>query len=150
MSSDNHQCIEPDELLAKIKTNIQEYGLQIIGISATDYFPSFSYSIGLYESYQHPEIICFGLPIELAHIIINDVADLIRNGETIKPYTPYENIFKDSKAEFLLVDSKNIKDYFNAALSYYQHNHFSALQLVWTDHNNKLPWEDNFEEKFIY
>lgn len=152
MNTDHsHNCPTPDALINTTKLNIEKYGLQVIGISATDYLPSFSYSIGLYESYQHPEIICFGLATDLAHTIINDVADLIKNGETIALNQEYgDQIFKESRAQFLPVDIKNIEDYFGAALNYYQHENFCALQLVWADRNNKLPWEDGFEEEFIY
>lgn len=152
MNTDHpHDCPTPDALINTTKLNIEKHGLQIIGISATDYLPSFSYSIGLYESYQHPEIICFGLPTDLAHTIINDVANLIKNGETIALNQEYgDQIFKETRAQFLHVDVKNIEDYFGAALNYYQHDNFSALQLVWADRNNKLPWEDGFEEKLIY
>lgn len=152
MNTDHpHNCPTPDALINTIKLNIEKYGLEVIGISATDYLPSFSYSIGLFESYQHPEIICFGLPTDLAHTIINDVANLIKNGEKIALNQEYgDQIFKETRAQFLPVDVKNIEDYFGAALNYYQHNNFSALQLVWADRNNKLPWEDGFEEEFIY
>jgi len=100
MSLDNtHNCPTEHELINQIKINIEEYGLQVMGISATDYLPSFSYSVGLYESYQHPEIICFGLPTDLAHLIINDVANLIRNGEKITSYQDYDDkIFKEKKS----------------------------------------------------
>ncbi|MCH7391140.1 DUF4262 domain-containing protein [Acinetobacter dispersus] len=152
MNTDHpHNCPTLDALINTIKLNIEKYGLQVIGISATDYLPSFSYSIGLFESYQHPEIICFGLPTDLAHTIINDVANLIKNGEKIALNQEYgDQIFKETRAQFLPVDVKNIEDYFGAALNYYQHDNFSALQLVWADRNNKLPWEDGFEEEFIY
>ena len=104
-----------------------------------------------WEKYNHPEIICFGLPTDLAHLIINDVANLIKNGEKITSYQDYDDqFFKESRAQFLPVDFRNIDDYFGGALNYYQHNKFSALQLVWTDRNDKFPWEDGFEEKFIY
>ncbi len=146
-----HDCPTPNELINKTKLNIEKYGMQVVGISETDYLPSFSYSIGLYESYLHPEIICFGLPTDLAHTIINDVANLIKNGETIALNQEYgDQIFKESRAQFLQVDAKNIEDYFGAALNYYKHDNFSALQLVWADHNNKFPWENGFDEKFIY
>lgn len=152
MNADHpHDCPSPDALINQTKSNIEKCGLQVMGIGATDYLPSFSYSIGLYESYQHPEIICFGLPTDLAHTIINDVANLIKNGETIALNQEYgDQIFKETRAQFLHVDVKNIEDYFGAALNYYQHNNFSALQLVWADRNNKFPWEDGFEERFIH
>ena len=86
MSLDNtHNCPTEHELINQIKINIEKYGLQVMGISATNYLPSFSYSVGLYESYQHPEIICFGLPTDLAHLIINDVANLIKMAKKLSP-----------------------------------------------------------------
>lgn len=145
-----HNCIGKDELLVQTKTNITKYGLQVIMVNGSDYSPSFVYSIGLFETYKQPEIICFGLPEKLGHEIINDVADLMKSGENIKTYTNYDNIFKDSRSEFLPVDDRNIGDYFGAALNYYATTKFPAFQLVWTDRNDKFPWEDNFEDKFLY
>lgn len=145
-----HNCISKDELLVQTKTNIDKYGLQVIMVSGSSYSPSFAYSVGLFDTYKQPEIICFGLPDKLGHEIINEVADLIKNGENIKTYTNYDNIFKGSRAEFLSVDERNIDDYFGAALNYYEKTKFPAVQLVWTDRNDKFPWEEDFEEKFLY
>lgn len=150
MSDHSHKCPDKNELLALTKQNIEKYRLQVILVSATEYSPSFAYSIGLYETFNHPEIICFGLPQKLGHEIINDVANLVKNKGAIIPYTNYENIFKNSKAEFLPVDERNLHDYFGAAFNYYKDIKFPAIQLVWTDTNNKFPWEENFEEKFLY
>jgi len=50
----------------------------------------------------------------------------------------------------LKVDERSIDDYFGVALEYYGAKKFEALQLVWTDRNDKFPWEENFEEEFIY
>ena len=148
--TNEHKCIDPNELLVQTKINIEKFGLQVIMVNATDYSPSFAYSIGLYHTYKHPEIICFGLPNDLGHGIINDVAGLIKNGEKIKPSKNYDNIFKSSRAEFLEVNERNIDDYFGAALNFYQTTKFPALQLIWTDRNDKFPWEENFEEKFLH
>jgi Domain of unknown function (DUF4262) len=150
MNSNNHNCINREDLLSQTKQNIDKFGLQVIMVSSTNYSPSFAYSIGLFEKYNHPEIICFGLPDKLGHEIINDVADLIKNGETIKTRKNYSNIFKDSRAEFLQVDERNMQNYFGAALNYYNKVKFIALQLVWTDRKDIFPWEENFEEQFLY
>jgi hypothetical protein len=119
-------------------------------VNPTSYLPSFSYSIGLWQTFKHPEIICFGLPSDLGHAIINDVAKIIKNGERIEVGKNYNNIFNDSRAEFLNVAPGNVSDYFKAAINYYSNNNFPALQLVWTDRNNLFPWEEGFEEVFTY
>jgi hypothetical protein len=151
MTDENeHNCISKNDLLEQTKLNITKFGLQIIMVTSTNYSPSFAYSIGLTKTYNHPEIICFGLPNDLAHEIINDVAEIVKNGEIIESGKDYSKIFKNSRATFLKVDKRNISDYFGSGLNYYENEEFNVLQLVWTDRNDKFPWEENFEEEFLY
>jgi Domain of unknown function (DUF4262) len=146
----DHSCINKEDLLEETKLNIEKFGLQVILVTSSGYLPSFGYSVGLWETYQHPEIICFGLPTTLTHAIINDVAEIIKNRERIQVNKPYTDIFKNSRAEFITVAPDNIEDYFNTAIIHFDTNDFPAIQLVWTDRNDKFPWEEDFEEEFIY
>jgi len=147
MTTENeHNCRDESRTVS----DIEKYGLSVILIEASDYLPSFAYSIGLWAKYNHPEIICFGLSTQTLHSIINDVADLVRSGQKIETNKTYENIFENSKAEFVKVDDRNISDYFGKALDFYNSDSFPAIQLVWTDRNDKFPWEIDFEEEFIY
>lgn len=145
-----HQCFDRNELLERTKLNIEKFGLQVMMVSSDGYNPSFAYSIGLSQTYNHPEIICFGLPGDLGHAILNDVNEIIKQQGAIKPDREYDNIFKTGKSVFLKVDKRNIEDYFGVAIDYYEEEKFEALQLIWTDRNDKFPWEENFEEKFLY
>lgn len=151
MTEENeHSCLSKEDLLEQIKLNIAKFGLQVVMVSSTNYLPSFAYSIGLTRTYNHPEIICFGFSTSLGHAIVNDVAEIIKNGEGIESGKIYNNIFRDSRATFLKVDKRNISDYFGGALNYYQDEEFDALQLIWTDRNDKFPWESGFEKEFEY
>jgi hypothetical protein len=132
------------------RSDIETYGLTVIMIEATDYLPSFAYSIGLWEKYKHPEIISFGLTLKTLHVIINDVAELVKGGQKIQVKRNYPDIFNNGRAEFINVDQRNLSDYFGYAIDFYKSREFPALQLIWTDRNNKFPWERNFEERFIY
>ncbi|HLP19511.1 MAG TPA: DUF4262 domain-containing protein [Chitinophagales bacterium] len=146
----DHNCDSPEQLLENTKENIAKFGLQVIMVEATPYLPSFAYSIGLWQTYQCPEIICFGLSSKLGHIIINDVAELIKKGQLPQAGSTFADIFKNNDAQFLNVHPLSIGDYFGVAIRYYGNEDFPALQLIWTDRNNKFPWEDGFEEEFIY
>lgn len=147
MTTENeHNCSDESRTVS----DIEKYGLSVILIEASDYLPSFAYSIGLWAKYNHPEIICFGLSTQTLHSIINDVADLVKSGQKIETNKTYENIFENSKADFVKVDDRNISDYFGKALDFYNSDSFPAIQLVWTDRNDKFPWEIDFEEEFIY
>jgi hypothetical protein len=147
MSEENEHNCRNDE---QTKSDIEKFGLSVIIIEASEYLPSFAYSIGLWEKYKHPELICFGLKIETLHTIINDVAEIIKNGEVIQISKIYGNIFENSRTEFINVDKRNLSDYFGTAIDYYDTKDFPALQLIWTDRNDKFPWESNFEEEFAH
>lgn len=144
MEEENHNCID----LNKTRSHIEEFGLSVKMVKSTNYNPSFAYSVGLWERFKHPEIICFGLKTELLHELVNDVAELIKGGEQLQIGVEYKNVFENGKAEFLKIDERNIEDYFGVAIEYYGSNRFDGLQLIWTDRNNKFPWELNFEEEF--
>ena len=147
MTTDNeHNCRDDQKTIS----DIEKYGLSVIVIEATDYLPSFAYSVGLWGKYKHPEIISFGLTVKTLHAIINNTADLVKAGQTIEPGKNYADIFTNLKTEFINVDKRNQKDYFGYAIDFYNTVEFSALQLVWTDRKNKFPWESDFEEEFIY
>jgi hypothetical protein len=131
-------------------SDIEKYGLSVILIEESDYLPSFAYSIGLWQKYNHPEIICFGLSVQTLHGIINDAADFIKKGNVIETDRSYDDFFEKGNAEFIKVDSRNINDYFGTALDFYGVENLPAIQLIWTDRNDKFPWDEGFEDEFIY
>lgn len=141
-----HNCRNDDQT----KSDIEKFGLSVAMVGATEYLPSFAYSIGLWQKFNHPELICFGLRIQTLHSIINDVADLVKKGEIIQTGKIYNNIFENSRAEFIRVDKRSLGDYFGTAISFYDMDDFPALQLVWTDRNDTFPWETDFEADLVY
>ena len=141
-----HDCSDHENTIS----NIEKFGLTVIIIEATDYLPSFAYSIGLWQKFKHPEIISFGFTTETLHGIINNAADIVKDGAPIETGKDYTNIFETGKATFIKIDPLNISDYFGYAIDFYNTKDFPALQLVWTDRNNKFPWESGFEEEFRY
>ena len=145
-SEKSHNCRDDHKIMA----DIEQYGLAVIMLDATDYLPSFAYSIGLWRTFQHPEIICFGLTIKTLGQLINDVADLVRNGHTIETNRDYDDFFEKGRAQFVPVDKRNLGDYFGTAMDIYDTDDFPALQFVWTDRNDRFPWEKDFEEEFSY
>src|SRR4051812_26406854 len=136
-----HNCSDEDFT----KEHIEKYGLSVVLLEATDYLPSFAYSVGLWEKYNHPEIICFGFSQKMLHTLINDVANVVKSGTTIATEVPYDDFLKGTDTVFVKVDPSYFDNYFGAAISYYQSRNFDALQFVWPDRNNKFPWQLEFE-----
>lgn len=129
---------------------IEQYGWAVMLVEKTNYLPSFAYTIGLWRNYKHPELISFGLSIATLHDIINVAAEMVAKGQTLVAQKQYNDFFENGFSQFIKVDEQNIGDYLGYAIDFYQTKKIPVLQLVWTDRNNKFPWETDYEQTFIY
>lgn len=145
MTTDNeHNCIDEKKLLA----DIEKFGWTVLLLEATEYLPSFAYTVGLWKNYNHPEIISFGLTTKTLHLILNAAGEIVKAGQTIEVGKNYSDFFNNSNSQFVNVDSRNIADYFGQAINFYDTIDFPAIQLICTDRNNKFPWDKDYEEEF--
>ena len=145
MANENeHNCVDDDKLIA----DIEKFGWAVLLVEASDYLPAFAYTVGLWKNYNHPELISFGLSTQTLHSILNIGGELVKSGHDLKTNKTYDDFFENRPGKFLQVDRRNITDYFGFALWYNRDDIFTALQLVWTDRNNKFPWDTGFEKEF--
>jgi hypothetical protein len=129
----------------KVLPSLEEWGWYVISVADE---PPFSYSIGLFEHFGHPEIIMFGLDSKRSHGIINDAGRRIREGHKYTAGGRYSDLLKDYVCEFRLVDRTRYDGYLNYALHYYRGSTFPAMQLIWPDKLGRFPWDSSFEERF--
>lgn len=123
----------------------------MIMIPQTDYLPSFAYTVGLWKSYKHPELITLGMPIDILHTVLNTVAfEGVKKGKSIEIGKNYRGVLEKHPVQFLTVGKRNIPDYFGQAINYYQTADFPVLQLIWPDDKGVFPYETNFREDLIY
>lgn len=142
---DAHDKLAEEQIISDVK----QYGWHVGLIEAEDGEPSFAYTIGLWETYKHPEIIAFGLSINNLHAILNNAGGKVKSGQVLKTDQDDFDIFEALPAQFLKVDPKYLKKYFGYGLWYNKHEDFPALQLVWSDRKGVFPWDPEFEREFI-
>ncbi|QES87348.1 DUF4262 domain-containing protein [Rhizosphaericola mali] len=139
------------EELKLVNDNIEKFGCHLTLIEADNYMPAFVYSIGLFKKFGHPEIICFGLNIDVMASIINHACDLIKNGETLKIGKSYRGFLESFPIQFILVDKAYYQNYVGyAGLFYNETFDFPLLQLIWTDKQNNFPWEEDFNPNWKF
>jgi len=148
MTEEDHKQHDT-ETEQSITTIVQEFGWYVALFNATDYLPSFAYTIGLWQNFGHPEVISFGLKTETLGSILNIAGEKIKAGKIFKSEYDYDDFFQEGPAQFINVHEENMPDYFGYARWFYQYKPFPALQLVWTDRSNRFPWEPDFDEEFI-
>lgn len=136
---------EAIENLKLVSDNIEKYGCHLTLIEADNYMPAFVYSIGLFKRFGHSEIICFGLNIDVMASIINHACDLIKNGGKLATDTSYKGFLEGFPVQFINVDKEYYQNYVGyGGMFYNQTFDFPLLQLVWTDKQNKFPWDKDF------
>lgn len=128
-----------------VQYNIDKYGCHLVLIEETDYLPGFVYSIGLYQKYNHPEIICFGLNVELMASLINQACASIAEGSTFTPGTLYSHFLQSYQIQFVEVNKDFYPNYLGYGGWFYDMTfNFPAIQLVWPDKSSLFPWEEGF------
>lgn len=147
----NDYTQEESDERQRILNNIEKYGCHLITIEADNYMPAFVYSIGLYQRFRHPEIVCFGLSTELMAGLINDACYLIKNGMELRPQNRYSEFIEGNDVQFLSVDKEYYKDYLGYARWFYNKSlDFPAIQLVWPDKQQNFPWDAKFNQQWKY
>ena len=135
----DHKGFDREEIV----NHIEKYGCHVVMVIG-DHLPGFSYSIGLYQRFGHPEIICFGMDLNMMGSLINDACAWIKEGNNVDSYVSYPNYLENVNVQFLPINKEFYGDYFAFGINYYGGNNFPALQMVWPDKENKFPWEEGF------
>jgi hypothetical protein len=130
----------------QLLSNIEKHGLGVQHVFGDETGSQFSYSIGLYQTYNHPEIIIIGLRQELSHILINNMANDIKNGMVYTPLNYYPNILDDFNCYFVNVSPSRYDDYVGQAQRHYGGDNFALLQCIYPTVKGVFPWEEEWPE----
>jgi len=134
----------------KIKTNIEHYGLHVIKVLEDENNPPFGYSIGLFETYGHPEILIVGLKLDLIHSLINIIAEKIKEGAVFAHGKYYPDILTNFNCYFTTVERSYYEEYVQQAINFYGSNNFPLLQCIYPTIKNIYPWQAEWPEDIAY
>jgi hypothetical protein len=111
--------------------------------------PGFTYTIGLYHSYGHPEVIVFGLPGLTAQRILERTADLVKSGAIFADGNQSDAILRGHTCIFRSVLRSHYPAHVGQARWFYGTWGFPAIQCVWPDQAGRFPWEPECESAII-
>ena len=135
--------------MKRVFEDVQTFGWHVVGVlPGSDGAPEFSFSVGFFETYDHPELVIFGLPMQVAHAIIGDCLVRIRQGAPFEAGQVRDDILKKHSIAVLPVDREFYADYLGTAIGFYAGTDFPALQLVWPDKGNYFPWHPEFDSAY--
>jgi hypothetical protein len=129
---------------ARVQNNIDTHGLHVIVVPEDDEGPGFAYSIGLFQTLGHPEVIIFGLGAELLHTLVNQVASEVRTGSRFGERDISDEILEGYPVTFRVVSTEFYDEYLGQAIQYYRGTSFPAVQCFWPDEEGRFPWQPGY------
>jgi len=133
-----------DEGEKKFLDIIQEYGWHVMHVNnvvGEEENPTFSYSTGIYQNFQKPELIIFGLGNDLSGSIINEYGnDIKTNKQEFEANKYYDDFLEGYPVCMIEAHDSARKKYTCWADWYYQRKPFPILQCVWPSTTGAWPW----------
>jgi len=114
-----------------------------------DVGPGFAVTIGLYHTFQHPEVLMIGLDIDFMSGILNNIGDDIKSGILYEAGKEYPEIVENYKCSFQKISHKFYVDYLGTAMWFYKGKSFPALQCVYPDMSGRYPWDEHVNPSLI-
>jgi hypothetical protein len=142
------RSVAEDPSEQRVLDDIAEYGWHCVHILEDDEGAGYSFTIGLWATYGHPELIVFGLPAQAAHTIVSTVARAAAEGEPLDPDRPTDALLHDYSCWFAPVPRAQYHDHVGYARWYYQGDEFPLRQIVWPSRAGVFPWDERASAEF--
>ena len=134
----------------KLLDDVESYGWHVIKVMADENGPGFGYSVGLFKTFGHPEIIIIGLNLDLIHSIINGIGEDLRDGKVFRSGEFYSGLIEGYDCYFVTADVKYYLDYVGYDRWFYKSNDFPLLQCIYPTKANVYPWQKDWPEEISH
>lgn len=136
---------EQQEVLA----DVAEQGVHVVHVPRDGgQGPSYSYTVGLWESFQQPEVVVFGMPEDVAQDLLDAVADDASEGRALQAGDRRDDLLVGYPVRFFPVPADVVASHLGLAVWAYEGASFAVVQLVWPDKQGRWPWEPDVREGF--
>lgn len=127
--------------------DVRQFGVHILHVfDDKGTAPEFSYTVGLWHTYRHPEILISGLKEALRHSLLNHLNRLIREGSRFSEGENSTEVIDGYKCYFQEIPQSHYKDYLGWDLWFYGGSEFQAIQMLWPSIHHVYSWEDRADE----
>jgi hypothetical protein len=120
-------------------------------ISVTDCFPSFVYTCGLLTTFQHPELVVFGLEQHTAYSTLAVMVESLRNGQLFTQIGTYNGVLDEWSIAVRRVHPTQFEIYLGYSMAHCRHmgnpGGLAALQVFWPDKQGRFPYESDCDLK---
>ena len=132
----------------KVLSDIERVGWHLVIIPEDEEGPGFAFTIGLFHSFDHPEVAVVGQKMELQEYLLNEIGTQVQSGLRFTPTERYPGLLEGPfDCGFAEIPKNAYNEYLGYAQWYYRDREFPALQCLWPDRQNRIPIDDDFEPR---
>lgn len=132
----------------KLLDDIRKFGWHCVHVLGEDPYEPFSYTVGLFQTYGHPELLIYGLSREFAHAVLTTVADAAANGTAMNLNEPTDALLEGYSCVFVSVPPAEYPEHVGFARWYYDGDSFPVEQVVWPSQAGFFPWHPDASVEF--
>lgn len=135
-----------DGLDRKIDSIIKKAGFAFLTVGQDGDTPSFSYTVGITETYGRPEMIVFGVGQNVADAVFNGVVEKIANGECFNDGDMVVQVLNMPVTIKTVSNEIAVPFALNVPSRYKGTKHLPTFQqVVYPDQSGKFPWESGYD-----
>jgi len=134
-----------DEADLRVRSDVERYGWHVAKIAGDEQAPPWAFTIGLEHSFDHPEVLVFGMELELLHSLLNHIGEGVKQGRRFAHDERPDGILAQHPPAFRAVAERWYGPFVGNAGWFYQERSFRVLQCFWPDAAGSLPWEPGFD-----
>jgi len=137
-----------DEHERNFVERIRRHGWFRTSVMGDDEGPGFSYTTGFWLTLGAPEFIVFALTPEIAHQVLWDMFNDLKDGRPRPVGRSLDDVFANLAAYVFPVAAPHYPDLLGWSRWFYGGDDFACQQIVWPDPNGVFPWQAGVDERF--
>jgi hypothetical protein len=122
--------------------HIERVGWNVTDIADEEGVPGWAFTIGLFESYGHPEVAIFGMRTETRHSVLNCIGESVRDGKSFTAGQEHDWVLEGYRCWSREVNKAWYRDLLGWARWFYGGDQFPAVQCIWPARDGSYPWEE--------
>lgn len=109
---------------------------------------AFSYTVGLWHTHGHPEVLIYGLKEDLRHTLLNNLNFEIQRGERFTSGLSSRDVLEGYTCYFEQLPIERHHDHLGWDRWFYEGDSFQAVQMLWPNVHGVYPWSDKASPEF--
>jgi hypothetical protein len=133
---------QPDEDVdQRVAHDIARHGWHVVLIPPEADSPGWAHSIGLWQRFEHPELLVFGSEPRQLGALVNALGERVRGGRRFAADSEDAGVLEDLPFAFRAVAPRWTNVFLGNAAWHYRSERFPVLQGFWPDREGRFPWD---------